>query len=1052
MKALLFILCFVSAAAQAERWVVEIPQSLSETVLKHSLQADAVERFAPGHSRGPFAHLWVVEGAKLNLRHKLVKKAERSFGLTLSSIVPNPRGERLVADMLFGYQWALYNQGQIIQTQLDSLTLLPVTGKRGEDLNWKSILPLTVLGDVRPLVAVVDTGVDLKHPELQHALEKNSKECDSNDPTVDSDGNGFPGDCMGWNFTAPLKSAEARNPQDLAGHGTHLAGAIAAKRDDKGITGLVPGLRILAVKVLNDGETESADDGTRLPMSDRLARGIIYAVDRGADVVNLSLGWPRSLETDYLRQAVAYALQKGVLLVAAAGNNNSAEPIFPCAIDGVVCVGATNADGAWAGFSNYGSHVDILAPGVGILSTYPTDLDPELFNVPGYEIKNGTSQAAPYITAALALLKARAPELSSEQLIAKLVTSTRSAPNDAKYSMTGGLDMSLLLDGQSVKPSVRPQFKLLRQLIYAIGDDNKTFTLPLKNIGASAQDVVVSVETDAQAIRITDGPIRVGMMGEGESRPLTIHYRMEDLDAHSQINLLVRVKHDGAEYVYRTEVPLVRDFRRDGGAKTRPFRFTGPKLPVGQFKDGIVSPLIIPVDELHPSGKQEFILKRIITEPKAGEEAGVNIILFRTQGDEVLQAETNIFMKDAIKLINFTRMDVNYDGVEDYFVQFGFKDNDSEWYKFAYYSADLTPLFGAQSFWDFHPEVTLIDAQTLRFMAQDVPGLGKVAVPVFARPGRLPKIDQDPSPWVRPDNTVIDRLYFLLLQPGVKENNVQTRSLTTQRFTEMVLQRFGLGWKEGVDFVDMLAQPKSRYMEGKVDALFSLGRGMFRRLMRLSLSSPDQFEWTPYTTDNIRLEGLNRQDTLDLTRQEYYHGGDTWVGIDDDVTAHLFSYDGEGLNPIENSVIRHDSRSDSLLSHLATFREAEGWSHFLESKSRLLLERSTPRGVSHVLRPILRFSFLPGKQLSELYYPVYVQEDGVKHAALYVDTTQITANRVHILVANDQGLVAPARHSLLVPNNCKTMTPLMSPSRDSFQYNLLCADPEGWALKSLELK
>src|SRR5690606_24131788 len=108
--------------------------------------------------------------------------------------------------------------------------------------------------------------------ELINNVVKNTKECESEDRTKDMDGNGLPGDCMGWNFTAPLNSAAAADPMDRAGHGTHLAGIVAAQHDGKGVAGLAPDMKILAVKVINDGETESSNDGPRLAMSDRLAR------------------------------------------------------------------------------------------------------------------------------------------------------------------------------------------------------------------------------------------------------------------------------------------------------------------------------------------------------------------------------------------------------------------------------------------------------------------------------------------------------------------------------------------------------------------------------------------------------------------------------------------------------------------------------------------------------------------------------------------------------------------------------------------------------------
>lgn len=1051
MKTLLCTFFLLSTLAHAERWVIEIKYPVTEKSVKSILNAQSAERFAPGHKTGPFANLWVVEGDELNLKHPSLKKAEPTFALTMSSIIPNPSGERTVDDPLFSYQWALYNQEQTLVKEEDDIRNIRLKGIRGEDLNWRSQMAKTKIKGKGALVAIVDTGVDLQHPELIHAFEKNEAECSATDRTIDNDGNGYPGDCDGWNFTAPLNSDAGRTPQDLVGHGTHLAGIVAAKQDGKGIAGLVPNLRILPVKVINDGETESLADGPRLPMSERLARGIIYATDRGADVINLSLGWPRSLETDYLRGAVAYALKKGALIVAAAGNNNSNEPIFPCALEGVICVGATTIDGSWAGFSNFGANIDLIAPGEGILSTIPTNLEPELFNVPGYDIKNGTSQASPYVAASLALLKTLQPDWTLEQLRSKLMTSVRVLPSGSKYAQGGALDLERLLDGNLVKNEIRPQLKLLRQLVYNVGDEEKSFQLFIKNLGSVSSAAKISVESRSEAIEILNSKQEILGLDGGESKTLKIDYAIRDLDSHSQIVLKINVQQNGTEKSYLTEVPLVRDIRNDRNVRTYPFRYTNRPLPIGRVSDGQVIPQIGTIDELHPAGKQEFLLRKVVSEPKEDEEKGIYFSVFRTGREGVSQLKKDVFVKNATQIISFVRMDVNYDGVEDYAVQLLVSENDQSKIIFEFYDTELNHLFGDHSTWSFTPETAVIEPRTLRYLSHDVAGIGRVAIPVFVTVGRLPDADQDPSPWVRRDNARRERIYFLVPEVTPEGVVVKTRSLTTLKFAEETIERFGMRWNEGVDYLDMLSQDKARFYNGKVDVLFSLGKGVFRKTKRLTITSPTSYEWSDYAPDNIRLEGMNRFDVLNLTNDEFYNGGDVFAGFYDQVTARLISFMDQA-RPEENLVVRHDSKTDSLLGHLATFKEANGWGHFLQSKSRLIYTRDVAGQTHRYTRPILRFSFLPGRMLSELYYPIYVLDNNNKTPAMYVDSTQITANRIHVLVGGENGLIAPARHSLLVPNNCKALNPILTPQRKTFQYNLLCAESSGWALKTLELK
>ncbi len=1053
MKNLILTLSTIlSFSSVAGTWVVKTNRQLSASELERlSRSANArIEKFAPGHRRGQFSALYVWEG-KEKPSHPLIVTVEDSFPLVTSSIIPNPRGERVVADPLFGYQWGLYNQEQTLVKEEDDIRNIRIPGKKGADLNWKVALARTRLSGKTPLVAIVDTGVDYKHPELSHAIERNAAECASADPKKDSDGNGLPGDCWGWNFTAPLNSASAQDPMDLAGHGTHLTGLIAARQDEKGIVGLAPSLRILAVKVLNDGETESADDGTRLPMSDRLARGLIYAVDRGADVINLSLGWPRSLETDYLRKAVAYALSKGRIIVAAAGNNNSSEPIFPCAIEGVICVGATTIDGTWAGFSNFGSSVDLLAPGEAILSTVPTSIEPDLFNVPGYDIKSGTSQAAPYVSGAVAVLKALHPEWSVEKLKAKLLASTTLSPSGSKYATSGNLDLNTLLNSDEIPSVVRPQFKLLRQLLFNISEVEKSFTLPIKNLGAPAAGVTVKVSTDSAAIEILGGEFLLGDLREGESKPLQVSYAIKDLDAHSQIPLKVELTVGGTKREFQAEIPLVRDIRKDKTIRGKLFRFAGPVLPVGTVQDGQVRPLLNTVDDLHPSGRQEFFMRKIVPKNDKGEEPGVSLVLFRTIRNEVVQVKTPLFIKGGTQLISFTRMDVNYDGREDYFMQTMVDEGGTKKVLFSYYDENLSPLFGEDSEWSFTPEVAVINGKTLRFMAHPFGAHGRVAVPVFAASGRLPEKDQDPSPWVQRDGLKRERIYLLVPEKTSAGVEVRTRSVNTNAFNTKTLEDLNLAWDESVDFVDMLDQSELRYKEGKVDVLFSIGQGIFRKLRRLTLSSVDQYAWSTYSEPNIRLETAVRQNLYSLAGPDFYHGGEAYVSFFGQETAQILTF-FQKPTPMDKYTYRHGNKYDTILSHLASYKEETGGSHFLQTKSKLVLIRKSGETVKNFQVPILRFSFLPGKLLSELYYPIFLKQAEAKRPALYVDSTQITANRIHVLVSNPSGLVAPARFSLSVPAQCKSLNPLMSADRTTFQYNLLCIEEEGWTLKTLELK
>ncbi len=233
-------------------------------------------------------------------------------------------------------------------------------------------------GNPNLLVAVLDTGADFTHPDLAGKL------------------------VPGWDFVN-----NDPDPADDNGHGTHVAGIIAAAtHNGEGIAGVAFNTRVLVVKVLN-----AQGSG----FYSTIAQGIVFAADQGARILNLSLRG--TVPSNVLADAVAYAQSKGALLVAAAGNDGQNTPVYPAAYPGVLAVAATDwNDQRWS-LSNYGDYVDLAAPGVAILSTDWTG------GVGPYAMRSGTSIAAPHVAGVAALMLAVNPNLTAADLAA-LLTST----------------------------------------------------------------------------------------------------------------------------------------------------------------------------------------------------------------------------------------------------------------------------------------------------------------------------------------------------------------------------------------------------------------------------------------------------------------------------------------------------------------------------------------------------------------------------------------------------------------------------------------------------
>ncbi|MBX7233284.1 MAG: S8 family serine peptidase [Caldilineales bacterium] len=222
------------------------------------------------------------------------------------------------------------------------------------------------------VVAVVDTGIAMTHTEFISPTNRI---------------------LPGWNFVA---DPENNNVQDDNGHGTHVAGiALAAIDNGAGIAGMAGAASILPVKVLNSVNTGYWSD---------ITAGITWAVDQGADVINLSISGP--VDNPDLLPALQYAVAHDVLVVAAMGNTGSPTPVYPAYYNETFAVGATtSADVRWS-LSNYGSHMDVVAPGATVYSTLWTPADPNT-----YGNKNGTSMAVPHVAGLAALVRAARPDL-----------------------------------------------------------------------------------------------------------------------------------------------------------------------------------------------------------------------------------------------------------------------------------------------------------------------------------------------------------------------------------------------------------------------------------------------------------------------------------------------------------------------------------------------------------------------------------------------------------------------------------------------------------------
>jgi len=384
-----------------------------------------------GLTRGELARAGVSTERELPLPGVEVVSAGDERAEALATLRADPDVEwaepnqprRLAAEPFAGALWGLHNTGQSVWWR---------RGTPDADIDAPQAWALTRGAGI--VVAVADTGVDTGHPDLAGRLVP---------------GHDFVGD--------------DGDPQDGHGHGTHVAGTIAAAENGVGVIGVAPQALVMPLRVLDDSGGGSSAD---------VAAAFAYAGDRGVRVVNASLGsaYPSLAEREAIHR------HPRTLYVVAAGNggsdgigddNDDATREYPCAHDepNLICVGASDSTDARAAFSNYGAaSVDLFAPGQDIVSTWargrPSVLNRYFATGDGYEIMQGTSMASPHVAGAAALAAAVRPASSGAEIKGALLAGVDRLPGLAGVSVSGGrlnaAAAARIAAGQSPAPGPDP--------------------------------------------------------------------------------------------------------------------------------------------------------------------------------------------------------------------------------------------------------------------------------------------------------------------------------------------------------------------------------------------------------------------------------------------------------------------------------------------------------------------------------------------------------------------------------------------------------------------
>ncbi len=482
------------------------------------------------------------------------------------------------------------------------------------------------------IVAIIDSGVQIDHPDLKNNIWHNTLEIPNNG--IDDDNNGFIDDVNGWNFSEnnnnpnPVFAKDKLWSESGLSHGSIIAGIIGAEGNNhKGISGIAWQVNLMPLKVLDELGSGNVRD---------VIRAIDYAINNGADIINLSF-----VGLDYspsLQAAIERAYNAGVLIVAAAGNeqaNNNGydvnkNPLYPVCNDGpfgknmVIGVAATDGLDQKANFSSYGSNcVDITAPGVSFFGTVPYEpyfSDGE-FNDYWDGYWSGTSMAAPVISGSLALILATNPNIGREEAV------------DILFSSTDNIDR---LNPNYIGQLGRGRVNLDRAVDIAY--------LKLKSIIGKILVTPVGDEKPILDIYSTSGEKEQSFLAYNENFRAGVNVKAGDLNGNKELEIVTGTKKGGG--------PHVRIFNQNGELIRQFFAYDK------NTRFGVE----VALADINGDGKKE-----IITAPSSGHKAEIRIYNFEGK----LLKKFLAFPINFTGGVNLAAGDLNEDGKDEIIVGAG---------------------------------------------------------------------------------------------------------------------------------------------------------------------------------------------------------------------------------------------------------------------------------------------------------------------------------------------------------------------------------------------
>lgn len=902
-------------------------------------------------------------------------------------------------------QWALNNSGQIQYKETGEIFVEKIAGKENMDIGMPSLATIQELAqkDREVVVAVIDRGIDMQHPKFKDRLFKGIDFLDSSPMSDDN------------------------------GHGTHVAGIIAANPNGSSIRGVTPkNVKILPLKVLSDdinGFIYTRTEGNKkrhIVITDIIADAINYATDAKVDVINMSLGWPQTINTPRVVEALNNAAEAGITLVAASGNNNKNVPLWPCAHKAVICVGSMNNQGEISEFSNHGAKVDLVTSGEWIVSTIPQNIESRTLRIQGQDAKNGSSQAAPFVSAAAALLKLKYPSISADEIKATLFNSAekisiRQDGPTSKFVRYGRLDINKALelgpsklfnvnvkDLSSVKVSSNGYFE---------------FTLPLDFFGNISKDNL-SVSIDG----LEQHTINV------RADEAIISGYINDLSKDSEKDIVI---HATSESI-KTSTPLTLTFSKKLDENTR-YSSEISNLPANQILriNGSQKRHAVGIVSEEDIKDVDFIGYTTSTNRSTG-IISVNILKANIDDDKVVTKTYNL--ENHSQFLAVFKKDINSDGKADYMFYGMSKDRRN--LLFTFFNQDGSPLFNNFSTWTLPISgfggLPLKEKEKSDFSWIKTDSfLGEILVPYFKKSWLVP--DEDNGKDLLDFETGKGE-HFYYLQPSIEGQDVivKQRIFDSVSVNQEISQQLNLHSETRFVIENTIPQTLEESLSGTNRHMVSVGSDFYREYFILKTNKVGTFEIKPHSNQdpfqiqNMFIESLRYSDAQ--TSKSSFQ-----FALLDRSKARVSNFSEE--DAAKSFKLETSGWSNPFFQIISSFQENGKKTLFFESRYNVYAyekdEYDNEYKVSKL--PVNRDSSFPGVEFSETLQPVLIGTESQNLPGIGVDSTLIYGDRLYTMVKKSSEFMRPIALSIEVPSNCIPLkNRFLAATKKVSSYVLLC--------------